>query len=395
MFRIARIGLVCGLAVAVYPVTASAQPFIPAQPAAGYGNSPFGALTPQRFQPYVGVGVNTLYGQVTVGQAIPFNSPLNRITNLPFQSWYTRPSGPPALLPWAPGGARVSTGYMSGGSSSTTIMLNAQREMERAQRSATTARIFPGANGGKNAVDEEWNYEKFGAVGIPGGLKAVTDHPDALVKALSITDEQDLISGEALNQILVALNAAESKGAKGPSAFLPPQLLAEVRFTGPPAADAVNFLLQGGKLMFPVAFDDPRLKEVREELEKDFIAVATPLRDGKLPEPMKLTKLGFSLQRAQDLAAPVIQDLPFDEAVASRRFLNRLEIALIAFKAPNSFLMFNPAWTSEGGSVGELVKQMTKFKLQFGPAPLEGGDSYVALHKGLSTYLFVLTQPKK
>jgi len=393
MNRIARLGFVCGLAVAFAPATAFAQVFIPAQPAAGYGNSPFGALTPQRFQPYTGVQANTIYGQVTVGQAIPFNSPLNRVTNLPFQSWYTKPTAP-AMVPWAPGGARVSTGYMSGGTSNTNIMQSAQREFDRAQRAATTARerAVPSA---KNAVDEEWNYEKFGAVGLPGGLKAVTDHPDELIKALSITDEAELLSGQALNQILVAVNNAEAKGAKGPSAFIPPPVLAEVRFAGPPAAEAVNFLLQGAKLTFPVAFDDPKLKDVREELDKDYVAVATPLRDGKLPEPMKLMKLGFTIQRAQELASPVIRDLPFDDAVHARQFLNRLDVALVAFKAQNSFLMFNPAWTTEGGSVGDLVKHMTKFKLQFGPAVGDGGDSYMAMHKGLSTFLFVLTQPKK
>jgi len=389
MIRIA----ICGLAIALSPAVVSAQVFIPAQ---SPPNSPFGPLTPYRFQPYVGVGAQTIYGNVTVGQQVPFNSPLNRITNMPFQNWYARPSSaPPPLLPWSAGG-RVSTGYMSGGSSNSTIMQNAQREMERAQGVAATARMFPGSSGAKHAaVDEEWNYEKFGTVGLPGGLKSVTENPDELVKALSFTDEQDLISGQALNQILLAVNAATSKGAKGPSAFLTPQLITDIRFHGSAEAEAVNFLMPGARLNFPTAFDAAVLKDVREALEKDFVAVATPLRDGKLPELMPLMRLGVEIQRARELATPVICELPFDEAVAARRFLNHLDIALVAFKAPNSFQMFNPAWASEGGSVGELVKHMAKFKLVFGPAPSGGGDAYVALHKGLSTYLFVLTQGKK
>ncbi|MBA4186545.1 MAG: hypothetical protein C0467_00860 [Planctomycetaceae bacterium] len=393
MFRITRIGICCGLAVVFTPALVSAQVFIPAQ---SPPNSPFGPLTPYRFQPYAGVGAQTVYGNVTVGQQIPFNSPLNRITNMPFQNWYARPTiAPPPLVPWSATGGRVSTGYMSGGTSNSNIMQNAQREFDRAQRDATTTRTRTAASAARNAVDEEWNYEKFGTTGLPGGLKAVTDHPDELIKALSISDESDLVSGHALNQILVAVIAAESKGAKGPSSFLTPQLITEVRFAGAPAADAINFLMTGGRLVLPIAFDDPKLKEVREELEADFLAVSTPLRDGKLPEPMKLMKLGFTLKRAQELASPVIQELPFDAAVASRRFLNRFELALTAFKAPNSFLMFNPAWSSEGGSIGELVKHMTKLKIQFGPVGENGGDSYLALHKALSNYLFVLTQPKK
>lgn len=203
------------------------------------------------------------------------------------------------------------------------------------------------------------------------------------------------MSGQALNQILAAVVTAESKGAKGPSAFLTPQLISEVRFAGPPAAAAVNFLMTGAKLNFPAGLDDHRLKDAREELDRDFATVAAVLRDGKLPEQGKVMQLGLALQRLGSLAAPVIAELPFDDAVAARRFLNRLEVALTAFKAPNAFLMFNPAWPSEGGSIGELVKHMAKFKLQFGPVPADSSESYAALHKGLSNYLFVLTQSKK
>jgi hypothetical protein len=393
MYRIAF----CGLAVALTPAVTLAQfvapGFIPANPAP---NSPFGPLTPYRNTPYLGVNTRSIYGNITIGQPIPFNNPLNRITNAPFYNWTAPPQyAPPPLVPWATGSPanRVSHGYMSGGASNTNVLLHAQREMDRAQRDAGD-RARAGAVAAKNAIDEEWNYEK-GALALPGGLKAVTDRPDELVRALAVADEYELVSGQALNQILAAVVAAEGKGAKGPSAFLTPQLISEVRFTGPPAADAVNFLITGSKLNFPAAFDDPRLKDAREELDRDFATVAAVLRDGKLPEQGRVMQLGLALQRLGDLAAPVIRDLPFDEAIAARRFLNRLQVALTAFKAPNSFLMFNPAWTSEGGSIGELVKHMAKFKLQFGPVSADSSESYAALHKGLSTYLFVLTQPKK
>ena len=42
-----------------------------------------------------------------------------------------------------------------------------------------------------------------------------------------------------------------------------------------------------------------------------------------------------------------------------------------------------------------IVKHMAKYRIQFGPAPDGNEPSYLVLHRGLSTYLFVLSQPKK
>ena len=74
----------------------------------------------------------------------------------------------------------------------------------------------------KDAIYDQWAYEKLGVMGLPS-LKD-GDKPELLDKALAQTDEHELASGDALNHILVAIVAAENKGAKGPSAFLPPQL---------------------------------------------------------------------------------------------------------------------------------------------------------------------------
>jgi hypothetical protein len=353
-------------------------------------------MTPYANQPYLGVRVNTMYGPAVIGQPIPFNNPYNRVTNQPFYNWLVARPSPPPLVPWAAGG-NVSNGYISGGGMNANVMRHAQQQLDLAQRTAANRARFGGA-AAKPAIDEEWNYEKFGAANtkvLPGGIKAVAGNADDLIRALSITDEAELLSGQAMTQILFAVATAEGKGAKGPSGFLPPQVLGDMRFSGPPAAEAINFLLQGTKLNFPTAFDDPKLKELRETLDADYTAVATPLRDAKLPDVMKVGKLGFTIRRAQDLLGPVVQDHPFDTAVEAHRFLNQLEEAMIAFKAPNSLLLFPPAWLSEGCSISDLVKHMTKFKLHFGQAPEASGDSYAALHKGISTYLFVLTQPKK
>lgn len=288
----------------------------------------------------------------------------------------------------------TSSGYISGGIVQRDVFAASQREFERAQREATVAAIRKTPQAVKDAIYEQWAYEKLGVFGLPA-LKGDENQPELLVRALNVTEEQEVASGELLNHILVAIVAATNKGAKGPSAFLPPHLLAEVRFAEGPTADAVNLLRLAGKLPFPPAFDDPKLKDVREALERDFAAAAVPLREGKSADPAKFVKLEQTLRKAQEAATPVIRDLPFEAATASRRFLNRFEKAVPVMKSAAGPALVNAAWGMEGTSVADLVKHMTKHKLLFAPVNEGGEGAYFALHRGLATYLFALNQPKK
>ena len=142
------------------------------------------------------------------------------------------------------------SGYMSGG-----VRPNdaAARDFGLAQRQAAAMRNAPAA---RTAIYAQWAYEKLGVVGVPG-VKAGENAPEALIKALSGATEAEIASGEALNHIVVGIVAAE-KSAKANSAFLPPDLLAQLRFAGSNAAEGINFLRQVGTLSFPAAFENPR-----------------------------------------------------------------------------------------------------------------------------------------
>jgi hypothetical protein len=272
--------------------------------------------------------------------------------------------------------------------------IEAQKELDRAQREAASARIRNAPQAAaRDLIYDQWAYEKLGVMGLPS-LKPGKDHPEALVRALAVTDESEVASGEALNHVLVAIVAAENKGAKGPSAFLPPRLLDDLRFAGPPTADALNLLRQADNLPLPAAFFDPRLKEASDLLERDFAAAAEPLRAGKSADRAKIARLEQTLSKVQEQAAPVIRTLPFEDAIAARRFLNKLEATVKAMKTNAVNGLVNANWATEGTSVADLVKHLTKHKLLFGPAPAGGEPAYLALHKGLATYLIALTQKK-
>ncbi len=327
---------------------------------------PFGALPQFRYQ------YGYQYNFQAAGASFSYG-------NRQFYSGIAPPSFvPPYPLFYSQGGS-----YMSGSSGvRPNFALQAQQDLARAQR----AMAFPDAGGAGGA-----SGAKAGVVGkIDGGAI-----PEAIGKALAPADRARVLSGEALNELLAEIVKAEPKGGNRPSAFVPALLLDEVRFGGSDAADALNLTRRAGNLEFPTLFDDATLKDLRVALDKDFTAVATPVQNGKAPDPAKRAQLEVTLQKLETALAPVIKSASFEEATAARRFMNRMTNAVKAFKAGAGAGLIDPKWSVEGTTVADLVKHMSRHKLQFGEAQAGNEDSYTTMHRNLATYLFVLTQPKK
>jgi hypothetical protein len=244
----------------------------------------------------------------------------------------------------------------------------------------------------RTAIYDQWAYERLGVNGLTG-VKPGEAAPDALIKALSNATEEEIASGEALNHIVVGIVAAEKK-SKAESAFLPPNLLAEVRFAGSPAADAINVLRKANAVEFPEVFEGPALAKLKPELEKDLAGLAAPVMIGKPIEPAKLQKFTADVAKARASLEPLTRQLDFSEAAASRKLLNQFDSVAAALRTNPSGLV-DPKWATEGVTVESLVKHVTKNKLLFGPAPKGEEEAYVALHRGLAAYLVALNESAK
>ena len=400
MSRFVRFAAALGLGllgVAGSPGTASAQIYGGGFQRQGFGYRTYHPLAPlanslvpqpsyayqvagfQRYQ----ISVPGANGPINLGysRAFNYNVAWTGYGN-PFRSTYILPP----TYPYTTGS------YMTGGSVANPAIDNMQRNFEAAQREAARMRDVP-ANA-KTAIYDQWAYEKLGVTGLPGLAKGESQ-PEALQKALVGADEAAITSGEALNHIMVAAVAQEGKGAKGVSAFLAPNLLSDVRFGGSPTAEALNVVRSSGKLDIPAAFDSEPLRAYSGPLERDFAALTAPVLLGKSADPSKLVKFEATLKQAQDAAAPLVRTLPFEDAIAVRKFLNQLDAAVKTLKTPGAAGFVNPKWATEGTNVEDLVKHMTKHKLLFGAAAAGNEEAYLALHRALSAYLFVLSQGAK
>ncbi len=373
MFR-SSLKLILGLTtLAAIPATSQAQyrsAFAQPSPLYVYPNGSGGYGVQTNF----GVSAMTPYGQMNLLYAFPYQL-----------------SAPYAYAPEYSSGP----GYFTGGSGGTGYAnLGLQQDLVAAQQAAGKA-LKRNQDEAREMIDAQWAYEKLGVTGQVAA-KGAKEQAEELQKALAVKDESEVASGTALNRILVAVVSLEGKkGAKAVSAFLPPQLLDELRFSGGAPADLLNLAKVPGKLPFPPNFPGAKNDDLKASIEADFAAAVAPLRLGKPADPAKIAKLEATVKKLEGVAPPVIRNLSFDDALTARRFMNQLNASITALKSPSTVGIINPKWATDGTSVSDLVRFMTRYKLMFAPASTGSESAYFFLHKALATYLFVLDQGAK
>ncbi len=357
--------------------------------AAGYYS--YGAIRPggsfQVYQPFFGLG--------------SFSRTVNAVTPYGRVAPYTR-SIP--MLPFALNGTSVAFqasggysggyagGYMSGGIAPTAYAPQARIASPYRTAGPTQAAIGASQMAAAARTDAEARIQIAEQRAYETGKPVAGAAPPtaALRKALESPTEAEVISGAAPSAVLAGALTLEKPGARPASVVLPPDLLGLVTFAGSPEADALTAVRAAGRLVFPASFDGDALRPVRDAVEKNLGDVATAAATGRTVAPDKLAKLANTVKAAREQTAAVARDLPFEDALAHRRFLNQLDAVPKVFARPESAGLLNPKW-AEGATVGDLVKHMVKYKLRFGPAAKGSEEAYLALHRGLVAYYGALT----
>ncbi|MCS7021236.1 MAG: hypothetical protein NZU63_05350 [Gemmataceae bacterium] len=336
-----------------------------------------------RYQFYLGTSVPTVYGRTFIGITVPYTrapqlfSP-NMGIPAPYIYW--------GITPQSLG----SASYISG-STTTAAQLATQRAFQTAQ--AAAARLLNNPDAAQRVITAQAEYEKAAVVPSRPGLPS-PPAAEALVKALSPPDEGDIISGQALNLLIQAVRTIDLRAAQPAAAFLPPQLLQELRFATP-KGELLNLARQAKRLPFPEVLNQESLRPIREALERDLAAVALPLLAGKSPERAAIAQLENTLARLEQAATPIVRSVTFDEALSVRRFLNQLHSALRTLKSETLGGLWNPNWNTQGTNVAELAQHLLKHQLTLAPAPMGGEPAYLALHRALVAYFLAGQKNKK
>lgn len=359
MSRFMRLSVATVLGAAGLVLTA---PPVSAQFGAGYrGFGPSGSVNP------IGIAIP----RIGAMQALNGRLGTNFGPNIGWSQYYWNQSYNPRGASWMYPTVS-SSGYMTGGVRNAAVDAY-KRDYALAQQQAGVMSSV----GARGTITGVWGYEQGRQTGGPPAAPAPV-----------VATESDIASGEALTAAVAGIAAAEKKGARAESGFLPPDLLGSVRYAGSPAADALNLARRAGQLELPAVFGTTdALREARAVLEPELTAVAAAVQAGRQPDPASVARLVAAAKQADAALAPAIAgDLSFDDASAARHLLNEIAALVKVVRDPAFAGLVNPKWAAQGTSAAEFARRMTKFKLRFGPVNRGDEDAYFTLYQVLADY---------
>lgn len=250
-------------------------------------------------------------------------------------------------------------------------------------------RLFAGAqNPGNAGAEPKPNQPAWAAPKAKQPVNAVPLDP-----ALLTARDADVLSGKALNEIVIVIRGLEAKGAKADSALLPPELLNKLAYQGGAAAEVMTTAL-AGSVSFPWPLTRTDFAWVRTDLEQPANAVLDPLAAGKKVDAATADKLTAAVTKTKTALGPQLRGIPADDVANVNRFLDRLSAVAKATKDPALTGAVVPKWGTIGASVADALKHMDRFRVIYAAAPTGSEEAYFALYRGLVEYYAALAQGK-
>jgi len=215
----------------------------------------------------------------------------------------------------------------------------------------------------------------------------------ALDVAIVNPNDEQLLSGNTLNDLTARILALEAKGKKAAPGLCPPDLIEKIAFAGGPAADALN-RMHAPRLDYPEILKMPAFNMLVEAFDKAYAPIVATAQTGKKVLPADIDRLLTVIEKAKPMTEPMLKDAPIKDANALLAFYATLESALKYLKNPDSAGVLGSKWQSLGVNVSDLAKHMQKFQVRIGRAAAGDEAAYGSLHRGLLAYYAALTQAK-
>jgi hypothetical protein len=289
----------------------------------------------------------------------------------------------------AAAGFGAQSSYLSGGIGGVPMAdpnaAKKQAALAQAQRQAARPAAAVEA---RAAIADQWAYE-VGAKPAAANGPAKNVNPNLLDAT-----PDEILSGAALNDLLLAVQPMADAGRAAESPLLPPDLLARVEFAGGPTADGVN-QLRAGTLAFPAPLRDAQHDDLRRTLAADFAALSAAVGGPRPAVVAAADKLATSAKKGREAVAPAVREMAFPDATETVRFFHRLEASARVLRDPATAPAYVPNWSSLGLTVRELARHMAKYKLTFAPATAADGGAYDVLYRGMTAYYVGLARGGK
>jgi len=207
-----------------------------------------------------------------------------------------------------------------------------------------------------------------------------------LQRSLHHPPPTEIWSGDALNAVLRDLQRAEAAGICGPDVPMHADILRHIDVTTGVTYAGAGTLKSLLRFNWPIALQRSAYAEQRQEVEERLGDAVSLVRSGDRVEAAILDRLDSLLKGMEEKVNRDAPALPPSEFIGARRYLEELKKSLKVLQDPNAVNYFNTKWQAQGGTIAELVHNMTEQGLRFAAAPSGSESAYTALHSKLVAY---------
>jgi hypothetical protein len=188
-------------------------------------------------------------------------------------------------------------------------------------------------------------------------------------------------------------NIQQIERTRGPGPMVPidETILPRINVTSGSNAGSVGLLRAGGKLQWPLLLQGDDYQDDRQQINKLMKQAYGEAQNGPV-QGDTLNGLNTSLEQlTADLKANIRKVSSYDYMNA-KRYIGELQSTIRTLQDPNISNYVSRKWAAQGGTVGELVSNMTRQGLRFAPATQGDETAYTSLYNNMATYDLRLDQ---
>jgi hypothetical protein len=241
----------------------------------------------------------------------------------------------------------------------------------------------------KRRAFDEWMYEREHTPTLEEERERT--RMENVQRSLNNPPITEILSGKALNDMLVQLQIKARSGGPGPDVPINPQLLSQVNITGSADNASLGVLRNAGRLDWPSALFDPAFEAARTQIDQLAPRLVSQAARGGV-DNAGVSTLSAAVDKLQKQLRANVANVPPDQYITAKRYLNDLDTSIRALRNPNAAKYASGTWTPKGRTVGELVQEMTANGLRFAQATPGDESAYVALQRAMATYSVGMSQ---
>jgi hypothetical protein len=205
-----------------------------------------------------------------------------------------------------------------------------------------------------------------------------------LQRVMNKPAEAEVTSGKAQNIILPYLQSLADRGIAGPPVTLNQKQMQQINVTAVTSGNtSLGLLRQGEHMEWPLVLRGPTQQKLAALLPKATEAAVKGTLDFKLYKQVTSGVEQLNKELRKHLAS---DDIDGSVYLSGRRFLDSLEGAVKELQKPGAGKFLNGTYAARGRTVQELVENMSKEGLKFGPAIPGGEQAYFSLHRAMVSY---------